>query len=87
MNPGDLVTPSRWNLTYRVPIDYLEVWDKPDGTESWQGKWEHDEIGVLLGGKYMSGDPDSDPTSYTLVEVLLKGRICWVDEDLLRAIK
>ena len=87
MKPGDLLQPRRWNLTHRIPINYLDVWNRPDGTEDWQGKWEHGKVGVLLEGLYMTGDPDTDSTAMTMIEVLLNGRKCWVVEDEVEVMK
>jgi hypothetical protein len=86
MKPGDLLQPRRWNLHHKVPINYLEVWDVPDGDHDWQGKWEHGHVGVLLEGRYMTGDPDN-PTTLTMIEVLLEGRKCWAVEDEVEVLK
>lgn len=83
MKPGDLVTIRRLNrsnevlfevsrsLIWRVPVydqtsnrDYLER----------KVKWEHDEIGLILGGR-----DDIDE----MIQVLLKGRPVWVEERML----
>lgn len=87
MKPGDLLKPRRWNVTCKVPITYLDVWNRPDGSDDWQGKWEHDQIGLLLPGRYVSGDPDRDPTSCTMLEVLLNDRVCWVLEDEVEVVR
>ena len=82
MKTGDLLQPRRWNLCHKVHINYLEVWNRPDGTDDWQGKWEHGQVGVLLEGRYDSGDNDMP-----MVEVLLKGRVCWAIEDEVELVK
>jgi len=87
MKPGDLLQPRRWNIYYGTSINYLEVWNRPDGTEDWQGKWEHGQVGVLLEGRYVSGDIDIDPTVVTMIEVLLEGRKCWAVEDEVEKLK
>lgn len=77
MKPGDLVTIRRWNLTHRVPIAYVNIYDRIDGDEEpvkvW--KWEHGENGVLLEGR---------DERQEMAQVLHKGRIGWVDEEYLR---
>jgi hypothetical protein len=87
MKPGDLLQPRRWNIYYRTPINYLDVWNRPDGTEDWQGRWEHGQVGVLLEGRYTTVDPDTDPTAMAMVEVLLEGRKCWAVEDEVEVLK
>ena len=87
MKPGDLLQPRRWNIYYGTSINYLEVWNRPDGTEDWQGKWEHGQVGVLLEGRYVSGDIDIDPTVVIMIEVLLEGRKCWAVEDEVEKLK
>jgi hypothetical protein len=83
MKPGDLVTIRRLNrsnevlfevsrsLIWRVPVydqtsnrDYLER----------KVKWEHDEIGLILGGR-----DDIDE----MIQVLLKGHPVWAEERML----
>jgi hypothetical protein len=80
VKPGDLVTIRRWNLTHRVPITYVDVHESI-GVDGWyegaQWKWEHGEVGILLDGR----DDDQE-----MVQVLLKGRAVWVDEEFLRVI-
>ncbi len=53
MNPGDLVTIRRMNLSHRVPITYVNIYDRIDGDEEpvnvWE--WEHGEVGLLMGGR------------------------------------
>jgi hypothetical protein len=87
MKPGDLLQPRRWNIYYGTSINYLDVWNRPDGTDDWQGKWEHGQVGVLLEGRYASGDIDIDPTVVIMIEVLLEGRKCWAVEDEVEVLK
>jgi hypothetical protein len=79
VKPGDLVTIRRWNLTHRVPIAYVNIYDRIDGDEEpvkvW--KWEHGERGVLLEGR---------DERQEMAQVLHKGRIGWVDEEYLRVV-
>ena len=77
MKPGDLLRPKRWHQAHNVPTTYLDVWDRPDGWDNWQGKWEHEQIGVLLEGRHVAGVEEE----YAFVEVLLNGKVCWVIED------
>lgn len=80
MKPGDLVTIRKWNLTHRVPVTYVNIYDRIDGDEEpvnvW--KWEHGEVGVIMGGR--DGVQE-------MVQVLHKGRIGWIDEEMLRAVE
>ena len=65
-----------------MPINYLDVWDKPDGSEVRQEKWEHGEIGLLLAGShYMNTE------NLALVEVLLRGEKWWAFEDEIEVVK
>ena len=79
MKPGDLVTIRRWNLSHRVPITYVNIYDRIDGDEEpvnvW--RWEHDEVGVLMDGR---------DGLQEMVQVLHKGKIGWIDEEYLRDI-
>jgi len=79
MKPGDLVTIRRMNLSHKVPITYIDVYERVDGESSpstiW--KWEHGEPGVLLEGR----DHEQE-----MVQVLHRGRIGWVDEEFLRVV-
>lgn len=79
MKPGDLVTIRRWNLTHKVPITYIGVYDQTRDREYLQRKvkWEHGEVGVLMEGR---------DTAEEMVEVLHKGRLVWVDEEMLRVV-
>ena len=77
MKPGDLVTIRKWNLSYAVPITYIDVYETIDGETGVQWKWEHDEVGVLLEG---SDDIQS------MRQVLHRGRVGWVDEEYLKPI-
>ena len=78
MKPGDLVTIRRWNVSHRVPITYVDVYDRFDGVAvPFKKKWEHGELGVLLGGR---------DEMQEIVEVLHCGRVGWVDEEYLRDI-
>lgn len=76
MKPGDLVTIRKWNLTHRVPVNYVDVYETIDGETGAQWKWEHGEVGVLMEG---SDDIQS------MRQVLHGGRVGWVDEEYLRA--
>ena len=80
MKPGDLLKRRSWNSKYSVPITRLNVWNKPEGLNGWQGTWDEGETGVLLEGKHVKRGTHL-PYESTLVEVLLKGKICWVDQD------
>ena len=77
MKPGDLVTIRRWNLTHKVPITYVTLYDRSSQGEYFprMSKWVHDEVGVL-----MEGRDDKEE----MVQVLCKGRLVWVDEEMLR---
>jgi hypothetical protein len=74
MKPGDLLIPRRWNVTYGVPIHYLDIWNRPDGSDTQQSSWEHSEKALLLQGRHEDGD-------LVLVEILLRGEKWWVMED------
>jgi hypothetical protein len=76
VKPGDLVTLRKWNITHRVPITYIDVYERIDG-ETIHGtiwKWEHGEWGILLEGR---------DNRQEMVQVLHGGRIGWVDEELI----
>ena len=77
MKPGDLVTIRRWNLTHRTPIAYVSVYDRTSQGEYMQrkAKWEHGDIGIRMAGIDVVED---------MVQVLLQGRVVWVDEEMLR---
>ena len=77
MNPGDLVTIRRMNISHRVPITHVTVYDRIDGYETqlnvW--RWEHGEVGLLMEGR---------DERQEMVQVLHKGRVGWIDEEYLR---
>ena len=77
MKPGDLVTIRNWNLSHRVPITYVNIYDRINGDEEpvnvW--KWEHGEVGLLMEGR---------DGLQEMVQVLHKGRIGWIDEEYLK---
>ena len=77
MKPGDLVTIRRWNVSHRVPITYVDVYDRLSQEDYFprKSKWEHGEVGVL-----MEGRDDKEE----MVKVLHKGRLVWIDEEMLR---
>lgn len=76
MKPGDLVTIRRWNVSHRVPITYIDVYNWVDGDEmTFCWKWEHGEVGVLMEGR---------DERQLMVQVLHKGRIGWIDEEMLK---
>ena len=79
MKPGDLVTIRKWNITYRVPITSVYIYDRiPTGLYAKQKKsWEHGEIGILLKGWDAVNE---------MVQVLHNGQIGWVDEEYLATI-
>ena len=79
MKPGDLIRPRKWNISYAVPIDYLDIWDRPDGEETRQKKWEHGEVGLLLDGRYCGQVTQVD--DMVMLEVLFQGEKWWVLED------
>lgn len=80
MKPGDLVTIRKWNITHRVPITYIDVHESI-GIDGWydgfQWKWEHGEVGLLMEGR---------DDAQEVVQVLHRGRVGWVDEEMLRAV-
>ena len=81
MKPGDLVTIRRMNLTNRVPITYVDVYEKVGDEFEYDGdqwKWEHGETGLLLEGR----DADQE-----IAEVLHNGRVGWVYEELIQEVK
>ena len=76
MKPGDLVTIRRWHLAHNGPITYVDVYDWIDGDEmTFCWNWEHGEVGVLMEGR---------DERQLMVQVLHKGRIGWIDEEMLR---
>ncbi len=86
MKPGDLVTIRRWNVSHRVPITHVNVYDRIDGgrhavlrgeepVNVW--RWEHGEVGLLMEGR---------DERQEMVQVLHGGRIGWIDEEYLRDI-
>jgi hypothetical protein len=79
VRPGDLLQPRRFNVSHRVPITYLDIWDRPDGSEVSQRKWEHGDVGVLLEGRYTVEDGAWE--DMVMVEVLIHGGRWWVLED------
>jgi hypothetical protein len=78
MQPGDLVRLRKLNDT-GVPIDYVYVWDMPDGSETQLREWEHGEWGVFIGGRY-------EEAGLELIEVLLGGRVWWAMDDEVEAV-
>ena len=78
MKPGDLVTIRRMNLSHRVPITYIDVYDRFDDIAvPYKKKWEHGEVGVLLAVR---------DDKREMVQVLHCGQVGWVDEEMLRVI-
>jgi hypothetical protein len=79
MKPGDLVTIRKWNITHRVPITYVGVYDRTSRGEFLQRKvkWEHGDVGVLLDGRDAIEE---------MVRVLHKGHVVWIDEEMLRGV-
>ncbi len=78
MKPGDLVTIRRMNLSHRVPITYIDVYDRFDDIAvPYKKKWEHGEVGVLLEGR---------DDKQEIVQVFHSGRVGWVDEEYLRVV-
>jgi len=80
LKPGDLLSIRKWNISYAVPVEYVEVWDRPDGNDTRQSTWEHGEMGLLLDGRYELDD-------LVLVEVLLRGEKWWVLEDEIEVVR
>jgi hypothetical protein len=77
VKPGDLVTIRAMNITYRVPINSIAVYETIDGETGDQWEWEQGEVGLLMEG---SDDIQS------MRQVLHRGRMGWVDEEYLRVI-
>ena len=79
MKPGDLVTIRRMNLSHRVPITHVNVYDRIDGYETQMNvwRWEHGEVGLLMEGR---------DDRHEMVQVLHKGRVGWIDEEYLRVV-
>lgn len=79
MKPGDLVTIRKWNVSHRVPITYVVVFDRTSQGEYLPRKkrWERDEVGVLLDGRDAVED---------MAQVLHKGRVVWIDEEMLMVV-
>ena len=77
MKPGDLVTIHRWKIA--AAGGCARVYDRTQDSEYFplKARWEHNEIGVIL-----SGRDDLDK----MVQVLLKGRVVWVQEKMLEVI-
>lgn len=79
MKPGDLVTIRKVHLSLKLPIAYLDVYERIDGEEDinviW--KWEHGEVGILMEGR---------DEVQEMAQVLHKGRVGWVDEEYLRVV-
>jgi hypothetical protein len=82
MKPGDLVTVRTWNLTHTAMMDHISVYESPsfegsfsDPVQWW--RWHPGEIGILLDGKdELEG----------MVQVLVDGKVGWVDEEYVRTI-
>ena len=95
MRTGDLVRPVRagWSEEMLRNASYLDVWDNDSGGEikhdTWAGKWEHDQVGVLLEGRRLISEDPNDPNThtYTMVQVLLSGRLVWVVQEELEVVK
>ena len=82
MKPGDLLRPFRagWCAATLQKTAHLDVWSDDF---SWAGKWQHDQVGILLTGRRQIGEGSGDPNGYVLIEVLLNGRTVWaVEEDV-----
>lgn len=79
MKPGDLVTIRKWNITLKVPITYIDIYDRTSTALYAKQKksWERGEIGILLEGI---------DTVNEMVQVLHNGQIGWVDEEYLATI-
>ncbi len=79
MKPGDLVTIRKWNITLRIPITFVYIYDRisPALYAKQKKSWECGEIGVLLEGI---------DTVNEMVQVLYNGQIGWVDEEYLTTI-
>lgn len=78
MKPGDLVTVRTWNLTHTAMIDHIKAYESLEGSypdPHW--RWHPGEIGILLDGK---DDLEG------MVQVLVDGRVGWVDEEYVRSI-
>lgn len=80
MKPSDLVTIRRWNVSHKVPIIYVNVYESI-GVDGWydgdQWKWEHGEVGLLMEGR---------DNAQEVVQVLHRGRVGWIDEEVLRLV-
>lgn len=77
MKPGDLVRLRKWNITHRVPITYIDVYEGTDDQAlPFKEKWEHGEWGILLEGR---------DNRQEMVQVLHGGRIGWVEEEHIEA--
>ena len=66
MKPGDLVTIRNWNVSHRVPITYVNIYDRIGGDEEpvnvW--KWEHGEVGLLMDGRDEDQDRGANDEGY-----------------------
>ena len=86
MIPGDLLMTRRGLQVDTRGITYLDVWESPETWANWAGKWEHHKMALLLEGRSVQdpilqteGSDVDDPV--VMREVLLDGRVCWVDES------
>ncbi len=86
MRPGDLLVTKRSLSVHMRGITYLDVWESPATWANWAGKWEHHKMALLLEGRSVQdpilqteGSDVDDPV--VMREVLLDGRVCWVDES------
>lgn len=79
MKPGDLITIRKVHLSLKLPIAYLDVYERIDGDEdnNFIWKWEQGEVGILMEGR---------DDVQEMVQVLHNGRLGWVDEEYLRVI-
>ena len=80
MIPGDLLRTKRslWDMRGNT---YLDVWDGPEHTAGWAGKWEHHKFGLLLEGRALQEQLSEHDDPVPMREVLLDGRVVWVMED------
>ena len=91
MKTGDLVRPVRAALADLRDVAYLDtwVWKEPEeiiAHDVWAGKWQHDQVGILLEGRHEVDGGRSNPTGYVMREVLLDSRAIWVPEEEIEAI-
>ena len=80
MKPGDLLKSRRPNLP---GFCYLNVWSSPESNYAWAGHWLPDQVGILLTGRRQIIWPSghTHPDAPYGVEVLLDGRVVWVEEE------